>query len=251
MKLNYFKSISGSGQNKEYLFPTLRIARIVSGACYWQIGTNTYSLKTGDIVLLNNLTPRKIINNHSAPVQIDIFEFSPMEIQTRPILIQAFYNTVPNIISSTSSKLTNSLLSAISDAYSSVKNQDFYKHMMQAIFDLIEDMFCHSATHANYPDTAFLAAKFIWDNFSKDISVPIIAAYLNVSKNHLEKIFKQVHGICVGAYIRAIRIYHVKSLLNSDTDSSVLDIALTCGFNSSSGFYKAYKAVTGSKPRNA
>lgn len=250
MKLNHFSSVIDIGENKEYLFPTLRICRIASGSFDWQIGANIYSFKIGDVVLLNNLTPRRIINKNSETLHIDIFEFSPIEIQNRPLLVQAFYNAEPAIISSGNGKLIKALLSDVSRAYLSVKNQDFYDHMMQAIFDLLEDTFSYSLTHTNYSSTAFHAARFIWDHFTEDITVPTVADHLNVSKNHLEKIFKQVHGVCVGAYIRSIRIYHFMSLLKSNPNGSVLDIALTCGFNSSSGFYKAYKAVTGTNPRS-
>ncbi len=45
-----------------------------------------------------------------------------------------------------------------------------------------------------------------------------------------------------------MRIHHVRALL-SDTDRTVLDIALTAGFSSSSRFYSTFSKYTGMSPQ--
>ena len=49
-------------------------------------------------------------------------------------------------------------------------------------------------------------------------------------------------------YITAMRINHVRALL-SDTDKSILDIALTAGFRSSSRFYSTFGKYVGMSPQ--
>ncbi len=44
-------------------------------------------------------------------------------------------------------------------------------------------------------------------------------------------------------YITAMRINHVRALL-SDTDITVLDVALTAGFRSSSRFYSTFAGMS-------
>lgn len=100
-----------------------------------------------------------------------------------------------------------------------------------------------------YTGEALRASEFIWKHFREPLSVSVIATSLHISKSHLEKCFKLVLGISVGAYIRAIRVYHVLSTLESTHNRSMLDIAFERGFNSSSGFYKAYKTATGQCPK--
>lgn len=247
MKINYFKSIVGTGESKEYLFPTLRIAYVVSGEFDWQIGSDIYSLNEGDVILLNNLLARKITNKSQNPLHIDIFEFSPLEIQSRPAIINAFYCNRTTIIKK--HKLVGKLLHTISENFDSISNQSFHEHIMYAVFELMEGIFGNTEISANYPELAFQASKYIWNNFGEDISVMTVAKHLCVSKNHLEKIFKQVHGTSVGMYIRSIRIYNVVKILNSSPERTVLDVALSCGFKSSSGFYKTYKTLTGNNPK--
>ena len=96
----------------------------------------------------------------------------------------------------------------------------------------------------------FAAAKYIWDNYSLGLTVPYVAQHLNVSKSHLESAFKNVHGVAVAEYIRYIRIYNIIAELKKHNNRSVLDIALSNGFKSASGFYKAFKAVTGQTPKS-
>ncbi len=249
MEFRYFKMVTTRSENKEYLFPTLRICRIVSGEFDWQIGNEIYAVKSGDIVLLNNLVSRKIFNQYAQKINIDVFEFSPAYIQARSLLLSMFYSGNPVELSVEKQKMVNALLTVIADAYGKTSKHIAFNYIMQAVFEILEDTPCDIKRNHNGIALAIKAIDFIWKHYSEDISVPVVAKHLNVSKSQLEKQFKNVHSISVGAYIRMIRVYNVTSRLNEKPEESVLEAALSCGFNSSSGFYKAYKAVTGRNPR--
>lgn len=234
--------------NVSYIFPSLRFARIAEGGVEWKIGENTYICGEGDVILLNNLTARKMLAMFSPRLIIDVFEFSPVEIRNRPRLISAFYGESTAIVPKTEGFLLSSLLDTLMLSCDSAENDELIYHQLQGIFCLLENRFS-SAPPGGTGNIAFEAANFIWEKFAEDISVPDVAEHLNISKSHLEKEFKKVHGICVGEYIRSIRIYNVNKVIKAEPERSVLDIAFSCGFKSSSGFYKAYKAVTGSAPK--
>ena len=249
MELNFFKTTIHTCENKAFLFPTLRICEIISGEFDWQIGKNTLHVNRGDIVLLNNLIPRKIINTKALTIEINVFEFSPAYIFNRRLLPAIFYSEKPVSVTIKNRNLISDLLSVISKSHQEVPNPEFFGHIFQAIFDLLENDAGDRFSNGKRSAMAYNAAQFIWEHYFEDISVPDVARSLNISKNHLEKIFAELYGIGVGAYIRIIRVYIAMSLLEEDDKKSVLDIAFSCGFNSSSGFYKAYKAVVGQNPR--
>ena len=48
-------------------------------------------------------------------------------------------------------------------------------------------------------------------------------------------------------YVTTRKIEHAINLLNT-TDMNVVDVAYECGFSSISGFYDAFKKVTGTTP---
>ena len=199
--------------------------------------------------MLNNLVPRKIINAKTSRSEIEVFEFSPTYILNRKLLPEMFYGENPVIASSKNQKLIGRLLSVISESFGTIQSHNLFDHILQAVFDLLENDSHRIASARKHSAKVFEAIEFIWEHYYEDISVPDVAEHLNVSKNHLEKLFKDMHGIGVGEYIRSIRVYKAISLLEKNNEDSVLDIAFACGFNSNSGFYKAYKAVTGRNPR--
>lgn len=249
LHITFFKSIHSVANTKEYLFPSLRICRIASGCGDWDIGGHVFRCSTGSIVLLNNLTPRKIVCVQSAPMVIDVFDFSPAYIQKSPILINTFYSEKTNILQEGTCPLLHAVLDLIASAYTLVRNENFFECQMQAAFCLLEQHYAFLSAQTTHSNIAFEAARLIWDHFAEPISVLVVAKRLNVSKNYLESAFKKVHGICVGEYIRSIRIYNVMQQLKARPDMSVLEAAFSCGFGSSSGFYKAYKSMVGDTPR--
>lgn len=249
MKLNCFKVRIRKAENKEFLFPTLRICRILSGAFDWQIGHNRLPVKSGDIVLLNNLIPRKISNPNASVLELEVFEFSPTCILNRPTLSQMFYSAEPVVLASKTQKLVNDLLSVLAEVCETVPAPGCSDHLLQAILDLVEQDPHNGSFHRKCTVAVPDAVEFIWTHYGEELSVPAVAEYVGISKNHLGAMFQNMLGTSVGAYIRTVRIYKVISLLEAQPDRSVLDIAFSCGFNSSSGFYKAYKDVTGRNPK--
>lgn len=248
MDLHYFRVSLSTGEKQSFLFPTLRIVHIVSGSCRWKIGDDVVHAGQGDILFLNNMVTRTILFNEN--LTLDIFEFPPDTLQGYPALLGAFYQTSPVSLQHNSEPLLNQTLDLLAAACSVRENSPFTIQLASAALSLMEDLF--PTENSFQPNgSAFLAAKYIWQHYAEDLSVPAIAKELNISKSYLEASFKRVHGVGVGAYIRLLRLHNVRRLLVQSPDRSVLDIALSCGFQSSAGFYKAYKAVNGCAPRRS
>ncbi len=245
MRINIYESTMSKASRISYIFPSLRFARITEGEVEWQIGERIYHFCKGDIILLNNLTARKMLNINGERLKMEVFEFSPEEIINRPKLVSIFYGEATSAIRVGESPIITDILDLLKKADD---NDTICYHLLQSIFCVLEDLFSAS-TVSGTGSLAFAAAGYIWENSSRDITVPKVAEHLNVSKSHLEKEFKRVHGIGVGEYIRNIRVHNASRLLRTHPERSVLDIALSCGFKSSSGFYKAYRTVIGEKPK--
>ncbi len=86
----------------------------------------------------------------------------------------------------------------------------------------------------------------------RDISVNLSARELAktaaYSEQHFHRVFHQIVGETVNAYIRRTRLEQVANQLMFDHHSSVLSIAEKCGFTSLSSFSKAFKAQFGTTP---
>ena len=74
-----------------------------------------------------------------------------------------------------------------------------------------------------------------------------LANHVGLHPNYAMGLFQKVMQMSIKQYITAMRINHARALL-SDTDRTILDIALTVGFNSSSRFYETFQRYLGLTP---
>ena len=86
-------------------------------------------------------------------------------------------------------------------------------------------------------------AKYISANYTADLSLAALSAHFSISPNHLSKQFKKITGVGLNDYINITRIAAAEKLL-LNTDMSVTEISLQCGFNDSNYFAAVFKKIT-------
>ena len=90
--------------------------------------------------------------------------------------------------------------------------------------------------------------SFIADNYDQVLTINDVAEHVKLNANYAMGIFQRVMQLTMKQYITAMRINHVRALL-SDTDKTILDVALTAGFRSSSRFYDTFSKFVGMSPQ--
>ncbi|WP_116364843.1 helix-turn-helix transcriptional regulator [Parahaliea mediterranea] len=83
------------------------------------------------------------------------------------------------------------------------------------------------------------------------LKVGELARQLAVPPSHLSQTINQVGGCSFASFLNGYRIETAKTLLRSSQpgERTMLDIALSSGFNSESVFYKQFRALVGQTPR--
>lgn len=81
---------------------------------------------------------------------------------------------------------------------------------------------------------------FIQQNYYKNLTLNDLAEYALCSKYHFSRLFKKATGNTPMAYLRKIRLERALEQLTG-TNRTIVDIATSCGFESLSGFYKAFE----------
>ena len=89
--------------------------------------------------------------------------------------------------------------------------------------------------------------EYINEHLNQDIKLADLAALLGMSQFHFSHVFKQSIGTSPYQYLLQQRIERAKQLLKQ-TDRSIVDIALECGFNSHSHLSKQFRQLTGMTP---
>ncbi len=91
------------------------------------------------------------------------------------------------------------------------------------------------------------AVEYINANFAT-VTEADAAASINMSYSHFSRLFKRVMGKSFKEYLTATRINAAERML-FETDTPITEIALACGFATSSHFIDRFKRVKGITPR--
>jgi AraC family transcriptional regulator len=78
----------------------------------------------------------------------------------------------------------------------------------------------------------------------KSINLADLAKLLNMSQYHFCHLFKQAIAVTPYQYLLQQRIERAKQLLKQ-SDRSIADVAVLCGFNSHSHLSKQFRQLTG------
>ncbi|MUG96592.1 helix-turn-helix domain-containing protein [Scytonema sp. UIC 10036] len=90
--------------------------------------------------------------------------------------------------------------------------------------------------------------EYINEHLNQDIKLADLAQLLGISQFHFSHLFKRSLGIAPYQYLLQQRVERAKQLLKQ-TDQSIVDIALECGFNSHSHLSKQFRQLTGMTPK--
>ncbi len=101
-----------------------------------------------------------------------------------------------------------------------------------------------------WTETIGKAIKFIEDNITEDITVDMIAEYVNISSFYFQKGFAMLCGFTIAEYIRNRRL----TLAGNDLvggNEKIIDIALKYGYDSPDSFTRAFTRFHGVTPTAA
>lgn len=92
------------------------------------------------------------------------------------------------------------------------------------------------------------AVSLMEANIEEPLATDDIASLVGISRRQLERRFKQYLGSVPSRYYLELRLQRARQLL-LDTNHSIVQIGLLCGFSSGSHFATAYGALFGRTPR--
>jgi AraC-like DNA-binding protein len=91
------------------------------------------------------------------------------------------------------------------------------------------------------------AERFIWENYTRKISLQEIADASGLSAPYFSTIFKDEMGENLSNYLNRLRVGKARDML-TETDLTLCEIAAACGFEDQSWFSKIFKSYIGTSP---
>ena len=101
--------------------------------------------------------------------------------------------------------------------------------------------------HAYSDERITRIIQYINENFNRITDIDQIAEHFFISKYHLCRFFRKNLGIPLVAYLNTIKITQACTMMKQGC-SNMTQIAMECGFNSSSYFCKVFKKERGISP---
>ncbi|WP_270531884.1 helix-turn-helix domain-containing protein, partial [Paraclostridium sordellii] len=92
------------------------------------------------------------------------------------------------------------------------------------------------------------AIDFIHRNYYNDINLETVCNHLKLNKSYFCQIFKKETGYTFSDFLNRIRVEKSKEYLTENNDS-ILDIALSVGYNNHTYYTSIFKKYNGVTPK--
>jgi len=238
-------------------YPPVQLLRVLRGEADWIINKTRYSIREGDMLLLSAVDYRQFLPLAEG-ITLDLSALCIHAPRSYAEDMTVFYlrpsgfsNLLPR---------NNAHTVAITDLHSQIVNclhnpvspldGDFMDAALSLICVHLKYIYpLHQISGGSRQDQLLRDAyHYIAEHCEENLSTAEIAKALFCTPEHLSRTFHRLSGIRLSDYIRRMRIRRVLRMLESE-NMTVLEAAFSSGFNSASGFYKAFHAETGVSPR--
>ncbi|MDR2759481.1 MAG: helix-turn-helix domain-containing protein [Spirochaetaceae bacterium] len=192
----------------------------------------------------DNETGRKILNEllavllFSNPDHFKVIQFRAIEL----VVLLSRENVTPGNSEEDLLETNNYYLCRIQEAKSIEELTDILHAIVER---MAGDIF--SFKGVRHASALRKAERYIWDHYTRRISLMEIAEVSGLSAPYFSTIFKEEMGENLSSYLNRLRVEKASHLL-TETDLSLSEIAGSCGFEDQSWFSKIFKNYTGISP---
>lgn len=246
---------------------------LISGGCTMLAGQTNYILTPGMILIIPPNIPHKTTYRPDTISERLTVEFSPEYIsditeEFGTIWMNQFFYNAPIYLPQDSrshiehmfATLTENKRTTVSQSpEDSIEPQqeDIFSdcvrklHFQEIIIELLR-----RNTHANYVAaeripisdiTVAEALRYIDANYNEPLTLEGIADMCQLNLSYFSSKFKSVNGIGFKEYLNNVRIIHAEKLL-LETDMSITEIAMKCGYETSNYFGDAFRRINNCSP---
>ena len=134
-------------------------------------------------------------------------------------------------------------------------SMDIYKYkdvndIKQSLLEIYQKLLDSSDVEneqINFSPIIKRALNYIDANYTTDISLSMVAEYLNINPSYFGQLFKSETGQLFTNYINILRTKKAIKLMKS-TNLKLAEISEQIGYNNTTYFYKIFKRIVGKSP---
>lgn len=130
---------------------------------------------------------------------------------------------------------------------SKINNVDELSYLILKMLDKFgENVF--NLIDSKNPQIIKKSLNYINENYKENLTLEVVANFVHLNTSYFSTIFKREVGMSFSDYLNKIRIEASKRLLGT-TDISILEVALSAGFEDQSYYSKVFKKIVGITPK--
>lgn len=255
--VSYMRSALAKGITvQEHFHDWIEFVYIASGKLRYTLGEKSFELRKGGF-LMNDYNA---MHGYSVTEDADVIFFQLKHgyiEQLAPNFVSA--NIVCNFTESeASAEKKKNLLSLFSSAVDcflgegSLNELGFKSYVMLLTYFLIKDFsaeqifppeggICYNAEYTG------LLLDYMHKHYQESITLNILSEKFHLSSAYISRLFKDGTGIGFKEYLNQIRLNNAVYLL-LNTDKSLLDISVECGFPNNKSFIESFKQAYSQTP---
>lgn len=244
----------------------LELSYVKSGSGLYEIGDRTYELKKGDVVLINNTEPHRIVIRPNESLCNAVIHFEPEWIWNTERcdldyrFLHIFFERGPlfSHVLDRDNPATAEIFRMLENIEKEFEEKkDGHELMIKVgILNVLAHIvrcydYCKTETTKSMPmwDVAMMAtaASYIKEHLSEKITLESLGKLVNMNPSYFSTRFKYYNGLSPMAYITEQRVNRAITMIHN-SDKNLTEIAFACGFHHMSSFVKAFYKVTGNAP---
>lgn len=246
---------------------------LISGECTMLSGQKNYLLTPGMILIIPPNVSHKTTYRLATTSERLTVEFSPEYISDiaeefgTVWMERFFYNSPIYLPQNSRSHIEHMFTTLMEDKQPAIslspedstgsQQEDIFSdcvrklHFQEIIIELLR-----RNTHADYVTaenilisdiTVADALRYIDANYNEPLTLEGVADMCQLNPSYFSSKFKSVNGIGFKEYLNNVRIIHAEKLL-LETDMSITEIAMKCGYETSNYFGDAFRRINNCSP---
>ncbi len=241
----------------------LKFFRVIGGHATWTVEDRSYEVSEGDFLIVNNTERRtrtKIEEND--PLILEYVQFLPIFLYPHQKCAFPFFYRPDGFCH----RITNECpgYGELDRVFSKIRQEAIEQkpYQKEAVFGLLlqllvlvgraffsEETPPEAEEYGNLRNFNIIseAVRFITQNPYEDLSLKALSKKFFVSKFYFSHLFRMYNGINLSTYVKRCRVHYAIKLITEE-NVKIADAAFASGFGCLSGFYTAFRNVTGMTP---
>ncbi len=233
-----------------HLHSSYEILFFYEGDANYHIGGKIYHLKKNDLLIIKPSVYHNISHLSSRPYTRIVLNFCETDL---PEVASSFLQSASDIYHIPEDSPLLNIIETLRFSFEILPHDVFEQFLMYSITNMLL-LLPHIKNSTFTEDNSFATSSFdhilayIDKNPDMPLDLDLLSKTFFLSKSHISHLFKMKLNISAMQYINRKRLSYAHSLLLSGMPP--VQVADKCSFNDYSTFYRLYKKLFGTSPKN-